>query len=926
MQHRSRTPLLLGTAVAVVLGIPVGVPPAFAGPAGGPDQGPAVTVGADADPVPGLVPGTGTEAPQLVTGPAEAAPGADPAEAARAHLAAHRDRYRIDPAQLVVTGVQSGADGRRTVRFEQRHAGLPVFGSAYLVRLTGEGPAQRVESAGGKYFTGLTVPVAQAVPDEALRTLALASVEAGPARTGLTAEDRGRVVLPGGGGRLVRHFTLRGTDRSAWEGRSREVYLDAGSGAVALAVTARTGTDTPAAAAVKAPADPGLTPATGTAPDAKGGRVPVNAARLPDGSYQLIDLTRPARLTVFDGGGRPVNQVGGQLPDTIRPVSSPTPDFPASLAATGAAEAQRNAAAVYDFFHDRLGRDGIDGAGGPIDALVNVTDWDGASLPNASWGSGRMTYGGGNDALYPFAVALDVAGHEMTHGVIERTAKLVQRDQSGAMDEAIADYFGNAVQVTRLGIPMTDPKAALLGEELCRTGTPEGCATRRFDLGRTTVKDYVGFPLGLTQENVHDNSDIFSGALWDIRRALDPAVADRLVYRTLTEYLTPLDTFVDARHAVLAAGRSLGLSKAQLRSVTAAFDAHGIKDGWERRIGMDSRAVFGSLSGASENKVAVANGRWVLPDTRDGYLRLVTGKVGSSAPPVQLTPTGDRTSHLSPATDGTSAAWIAQSYTDGRPVWSVLVRPLDGGTTRAVQGAASGMIGHVRVWGRYVAFTATDFGTGSTGLWLSVDSAPATPVELPPGHQVEDLALRGDLLARTEQWQQGERTVRVQVLRSLATGLDVARYPVSGNDGTDGARDAYAHHLTLTSDRVLWLEQPSDYRRGTSIRSAAPDGSGVTDLLTGSAEQPRVIEELTASDQAVTFSYGLARTTGRKITNEDLPKLWQLPVTGGTPQRLSCNRGGQYLPAADRGTRVLWADSTPGRTDLVLRDRPAVTC
>ncbi|MFB9371465.1 M4 family metallopeptidase [Kitasatospora albolonga] len=919
MHHRSRTPKLLGTAIAAALGIGVGVPPAFAG---APAEGLPITVSADTDPVPALVAGTGTEAPQLVTGLEEAAPGADPAEAARAYLAAHRDRYRVDPAQLVVTAVERPADGRRTVRFEQRHAGLPVFGSAYLVHLTGEGAAQRVESAGGKYFTGLTASAVQGAPDEVLRGLALASVEAGPARTGLTAEDRGQVVLPGGGGRLVRHFTLHGSDRAVWEGRAREVYVDAATGAVALSVASRSGSGAPATAA-PAPS-PGLTPAVGTAPDVHGRPVPVNIARLPDGSYQLIDLTRPARLTVYDAGGRAADDLPTKLPADVLPVTSPTPDFPASTAATGAAEAQRNAAAVYDFFHDRLGRNGIDGAGGPIDAVVNVTDWDGSSLANAFWGSGRMTYGGGNAKYLPFATALDVSGHEMTHGVIGSTAKLVQRGQSGALDEALADYFGNAVEVTARGIPMTDPQAALLGETLCRTGTPEACATRRFDLGRSTVNDYVGFPESFTQESVHDNADIVGGALWDIRRTLDPLLADRLVYRTVTEYLTPLDSFVDTRNAVLAAGRSLGLTKAQLRSVTAAFDAHGIKDGWERRIGMDSRTVLDSLVGGTENRVDVAGGRWVMPTDRGGFMGVLTGRVGSSAEPVLLSPAGDRASHLAPATDGTSAAWVVQRPTDsGRPSWSVVVRPLDGGTLRTVHTATDAMVTKVRVSGRHVAFTALDFSTGRTRLWLSADGAAAAPVELPDGHAAEAPALRGDLLAFTDRWEENGRTLRAQTVRSLATGKVVARYVLGG---ADGAQETEVSHTLFTSDRLLWLETPSDRSRGTSIRSAATDGSGVTDLVTGSSSDPRRIDELTASDQAVTFAYDFVTPRTRKILNSDLPKLWQFPVTGGTPQRLSCNRAGQYMPAADRGTRVLWTDSTPGRTDLVVRDRPAVSC
>ncbi|MFJ9455243.1 M4 family metallopeptidase [Kitasatospora sp. NPDC101447] len=914
MHHRSRTPRLLGAAVAVVLGLGVGVPPALAGPAGDP--------AADTDPVPGLVAGTDTTAPQLVTGVNEPAPG-DAAEAARAHLAAHRERYRVDPAQLVVSGVERSADGRRTVRFEQRYGGLPVFGAAYLVHLAGEGKAQHVESVGGKYFTGLTAPTVQALPDEVLRGLALASVEDGPARTGVTAEDGGPVVLPGGTGRLARHYTVRGTDRTVWEGRAREIYVDATTGAVALAHTVRArAAGAPAVAAAATPAA-GLEPAVGTAPDVQGRPTRVNIARLPDGTYQLIDLTRPTALTVYDAGGRDEYEVGGPLPDGVRPVSSPTPDFPASLAAIGAAEAQRNAGAVYDFFRDRLGRDGIDGVGGPVNAVVNVTS-GGESLANAYWGSGRMTYGSGNAKYYPFAAALDVSGHEMTHGVVENTAKLVMRDQSGALDEALADYFGNAVEATTLGIPMTDPRAALLGESLCRTGTPQDCAARRLDTGRSTVNDYIGFPVHFSEDASHDNSAIMSGALWDIRRTLDPLLADRLVYRALAEYLTPLDTFVDARNAVLAAGRSLGLTRAQLRTVTAAFDAHGIKEGWERRIGMDSRTLVRSLTVGTQNRPDVVNGRWVMANGEAGFLGILTGTVGSSAEPVRLSPVGDKRSHSAPATDGTVAAWVSQGETTpGRPDWSVLVRPLDGGATRTVHSTTGQMLSGVRVAGGTVAFEAMDFSTGRTLPWLSVNGAPAAPIALPDGHHGQALSLRGDLLAWTERWQEGERTVYAPTVYSLSAGKVVAQYVAGGAGNTV---ETLAVRTLLTEKRLLWLETPSDRSRGTSIRSGALDGSGVSDLLTGSTTQPRQIDELTASEKAVTFAYAFTWPKGRRVANADLPKLWQLPIEGGTPQRFSCNRGGQYMPAADRGTRVLWADATPGRTDLVMRESAAVTC
>ncbi|MFE2107347.1 M4 family metallopeptidase [Kitasatospora sp. NPDC059463] len=911
MHHRSRSPKLLGTAIAAVLGLGLGMPTASAVPS------------ADPDPVPGLVAGSDTAAPQLVTGLAEAAPGATPADAARAHLAAHRDRYQVDPAQLVETGTERAADGRRTVRFAQQYGGLPVFGAAYLVHLVGEGEGQRVESVGGKYFTGLAAPTAQSVPDAVLRELALGAVEDPVARQAATAEDHGLVVLPGGTGRLARHFTVRGADAAAGEAKARAVFVDATVGAVALAYEVRAPQLPAAQAAGSAGAAGAPEPAVGTAPDVHGNPVQVNIGRLPDGSYQLTDLTRPATITTYDAEGREYLEVRGRMPAGVQPAASATPDFPASAAATGAANAHINAGLVYDFYRDRLGRQGIDGQNGPIIAMVNATSF-GKPMRNAAWDGQKMIYGSGGAKEFPFAVAIDVAGHEMTHGVVEKTAGLIMIGQSGALDEAVSDYFGNAIEVTARGLSMDDPRAALLGESLCRTGTPEACADRRLDDGRTTVADYVGAPYSVDSGGAHLNSTIMGGALWDIRRTLDPLTADRLVYRALSEYLTPLDGFVEARNAVLAAGRSMGLSRAQLRSVAGAFDAHGIKEGWQRRIGVDSRLVLGDVAGGLVAP-AVADGRWVAATTGHGFggvLGVVAGTVGSSAEPVRLSPDDGR-SHAWPATDGTTAAWTTLGGLPGGG-WGaeVLARPLDGGPLRSVYTGPNQQVSDVQVSGGTIAFRLADFATHRALPAISVNGGPVVQIPLADGHAASSVTLQGGLLGWTEIWTSGERTVFAPTVYSIATGRVVAQYVLGDGEGAPAVR---AEQTRLAGDRLYWVEQPDDKSTGSSIRSGAVDGSGVSEVLTGTTADLRRIESFTVSDKAVTFVHAFEEPNG-PVHNADLPKLWQLPLAGGTPRRVSCNRGGQYVPAADRGTRVLWLDATAGRTDLVVRERPTGTC
>ncbi|MBO1415090.1 hypothetical protein [Streptomyces sp. FH025] len=134
-----------------------------------------------------------------------------------------------------------------------------------------------------------------------------------------------------------------------------------------------------------------------------------------------------------------------------------------------------------------------------------------------------------------------------------------------------------------------------------------------------------------------------------------------------------------------------------------------------------------------------------------------------------------------------------------------------------------------------------------------------------------------------------------------------------------------ASSTLLAGGRLLWVEPPASRDGHSTIRSGATDGSGAVDLLPASAPDAPRYTRLTASDQAVTFTNGSDRPTGG-WTNAALPKLWQIPLTGGTPQRVSCNRGGQYDATADRGTRVLWLDSTTGRTNLATREHPAGTC
>ena len=109
-------------------------------------------------------------------------------------------------------------------------------------------------------------------------------------------------------------------------------------------------------------------------------------------------------------------------------------------------EAYNGLGGTYDFYAAVFGRDSIDDAGLPLDATVHF----GRGYDNAFWNGEQMVFGDGDGEYFNrFTIALDVIGHELTHGVTEDEAGLVYTAQSGALNESISDVFGSLVKQYR---------------------------------------------------------------------------------------------------------------------------------------------------------------------------------------------------------------------------------------------------------------------------------------------------------------------------------------------------------------------------------------------------------------------------------------------------------------------------------------------
>jgi Zn-dependent metalloprotease len=116
-------------------------------------------------------------------------------------------------------------------------------------------------------------------------------------------------------------------------------------------------------------------------------------------------------------------------------------------------EAYDGSGATYDLFKEVYNRDSIDAGGMRLDSTVHYKN----GYDNAFWNGEQMVYGDGDedqpieDRLFNrFTIAIDIIGHELTHGVTQFEAKLVYSFQPGALNESMSDVFGSLVKQRQL--------------------------------------------------------------------------------------------------------------------------------------------------------------------------------------------------------------------------------------------------------------------------------------------------------------------------------------------------------------------------------------------------------------------------------------------------------------------------------------------
>ena len=297
--------------------------------------------------------------------------------------------------ELKLERVDGDRLGRARARFSQLHRGVPVWPASLNVHLDAQGA---VDLANGAFVeTPRDLDTTPSVTEAAAADYARAAVNA---RVAEVADQTLIVFAPGDRSpRLAWRMTVQGRRIASIE--RWDVIIDAKNG------------DTLARYNLVKSEN-----VAGSGVDLFSATRPLNVWRDDTGTHFLTDTSK----SMFNAGAStppdPSTTVGGISVLDLRnaPATSESPLFfitspsPTGWTLADGVSAAANIAETFDYFSERHARNSLDGAGGTIVGIVRVE----SGLANAFWNGRAMFFGDGA----PFAGAMDVVAHELTHGVV----------------------------------------------------------------------------------------------------------------------------------------------------------------------------------------------------------------------------------------------------------------------------------------------------------------------------------------------------------------------------------------------------------------------------------------------------------------------------------------------------------------------------
>ncbi|MGW1086569.1 M4 family metallopeptidase [Streptomyces sp. NPDC002596] len=341
--------------------------------------------------------------------------------------------------KLVVRDVIQDNDGTTHTRYERTFSGLPVLGGDLIVQESKAGETEGVTKASKVTSAQLkAVDTAADVAPAKAETQALGAAKAAGSKKTVADRAPRKVVWMAQGKPQLAYETVVGGLQDDGTPNELHVVTDASTGAKLYEWQAIE---------------------TGTGNTQYSGQVTLGTAP----SYTLTDTTRGNHKTYNLNHGTSGTGTLFSGSDDIWGNGSPT------NVETAAADAHYGAAETWDYYKNVQGRTGIRGDGVGAYSRVHY----GNNYVNAFWDDSCfcMTYGDGSGNAAPLT-SLDVAAHEMTHGVTSATAGLVYSGESGGLNEATSDIMAAAVEfysnnATDLGDYLVGEKIDINGD-----GTP----------------------------------------------------------------------------------------------------------------------------------------------------------------------------------------------------------------------------------------------------------------------------------------------------------------------------------------------------------------------------------------------------------------------------------------------------------------------
>lgn len=508
-----------------------------------------------------------TAAPPTATPAADVAARSAALSSAQARADQDRAALGLSTAEkLVVKDVVTDPDGTQHVRYDRTFKGLRVIGGDLIVAKTKAGATTQVIKNGSG-----TVEVASISP-QLSRSAALA---AGKAAGPKTSSPTGELVVWAGGSKPVLAYDVLVESVRADQVPSRlHTIVDASTGASILSFDEIQ---------------------TGTGDGIYYDGVQIETRARSGGGFEMVD-THGNNTRDAQNQGNPNTGVG-PAGDLLVDADDAWGNGSVSNRASAGVDAHYGATTTFNYYKNVLGRNGIFSDGRGVPSRVHFAN----AMANAFWDGAQMSYGDGAGNQSPLT-EIDVAGHEMSHGITENTAGLVYSGDAGGLNEATSDIFGTAVEFYANN--PGDPGDYFIGEELDLrgNGTPlrymdkpskDGASQDCWTTGTKNLDPhYSSGPLNhwffmaaegsgaRTVGGVSYNSPTCGGA--GAVTGAGRANIEKVWYRTLSTKLTSNSNYAAARNGAIASAKELyGATSATCTAVQAAFNAIAVPAGSE---------------------------------------------------------------------------------------------------------------------------------------------------------------------------------------------------------------------------------------------------------------------------------------------------------------------------------------------------------